>query len=142
MMNLSRLGIVLALGWTASAIADDGNPQREAYVQSADQLDALVVRARDGRMDPERLRRERRRLESKLDRTLSDMPVELKPGDLREVSQARAEMNQSVIRSQEYEFFGPDDRPEWGWYPSRRVPSTGSTLTVQKDGRTSYNALR
>jgi hypothetical protein len=142
MMNLSRLGIVLALGWTASAIADDGNPQREAYVQSADQLDALVVRARDGRMDPERLRRERRRLESKLDRTLSDMPVELKPGDLREVNQARAEMNQSVIRSQEYEFFGPDDRPEWGWYPSRRVPSTGSTLTVQKDGRTSYNALR
>jgi len=142
MMNLSRLGIVLALGWTASAIADDGNPQREAYVQSADQLDALVVRARDGRMDPERLRRERRRLESKLDRTLSDMPVELKPGDLREVSQARAEMNQSVIRSQEYEFFGPDDRPEWGWYPSRRVPSTGSTLTVQKDGRTSYSALR
>jgi len=142
MMNLSRLGIVLALGWTASAIADDGNPQREAYVQSADQLDALVVRARDGRMDPERLRRERRRLESKLDRTLSDMPVELKPGDLREVNQARAEMNQSVIRSQEYEFFGPDDRPEWGWYPSRRVPSTGSTLTVENDGRTSYNALR
>lgn len=142
MMQMSRIAIVLALGWTASAIADDGNPQREAYVRSADQLDALVVRARDGRMAPDRLRRERRRLESKLDRAISDMPVELKPGDLREVNQARAEMNQSVIRSQEYEFFGPEDRPEWGWYPSRRIPSTGSTLTVQKDGRTSYNALR
>ncbi len=70
------------------------------------------------------------------------MPVELKPGDLREVNQARAEMNQSIICSQEYEFFGSEDRPEWGWYPSRRVQSTGSTLTVQKDGRTSYNALR
>ncbi|MFZ4722432.1 MAG: hypothetical protein ACOYMI_04705 [Phycisphaerales bacterium] len=142
MTTPARIGIALALGLASAALADGANPRRDAYVQSADQLDALVVRARDGRMDPERLRRERRRLESRLDRALSDMPVDLKPGDLREVSQARAEMNQSVIRSQEYEFFGPDDRPEWGWYPSRRIPSTGSTLTVQKDGRTSYNALR
>ena len=142
MTTPARIGIALVVGLAGAAHADGANPQREAYMQSADQLDALVVRARDGRMDPERLRRERRRLESKLDRALSGMPVELKPGDLREVSQARAEMNQSVIRSQEYEFFGPDDRPEWGWYPSRRVPSTGSTLTVENDGRTSYNALR
>lgn len=142
MMKSVPLGIVLVIGWSAPAIADDANPQRQAYVQSAEQLDALVIRAREGRIDPDRLRRERRRLESKLDRAISDMPVELKPGDLREVNQARAEMNQSVIRSQEYEFFGSEDRPEWGWYPSRRVPSTGSTLTVQRDGRASYNALR
>jgi hypothetical protein len=142
MVTCSRIGIALVLGWTASALADGANPQREAYMRSAEQLDALVIRAREGRIDPDRLRRERRRLESKLDRAISDLPVELKPGDLREVNQARAEMNQSVIRSQEYEFFGPEDRPEWGWYPSRRIPSTGSTLTVQKDGRTSYNALR
>lgn len=142
MMKMSRLGVALVLGCTASAVADDANPQREAYVQSAEQLDALVARARDGRMDTNRLRRERRRLESRLDRAISDMPIELKPGDLSEVNQARAEMNQSVIRSQEYEFFGPEDRPEWGWYPSRRIPSTGSTLAVQKDGRTTYNALR
>ena len=142
MIRMSRLGVALVLGCVASAVADDANPQREAYVQSAEQLDALVARARDGRMDTNRLRRERRRLESRLDRAISDMPIELKPGDLSEVNQARAEMNQSVIRSQEYEFFGPEDRPEWGWYPSRRIPSTGSTLTVQKDGRTTYNALR
>jgi len=142
MKNSSRLGIALVVGLASSALADGANPQREAYMQSAEQLDALVTRARDGRIDPDRLRRERRRLESKLDRAISDMPVELKPGDLREVNEARAEMNQSVIRSQEYEFFGPEDRPEWGWYPSRRIQSTGSTLTVQKDGRTSYNALR
>jgi hypothetical protein len=142
MVTCSRIGIALVLGWTASALADGANPQREAYMRSAEQLDALVIRAREGRIDPDRLRRERRRLESKLDRAISDLPVELKPGDLREVNQARAEMNQSVIRSQEYEFFGPEDRPEWGWYPSRRIPSTGSTLTVQKDGRTSYNVLR
>jgi hypothetical protein len=142
MVTCSRIGIALVLGWTASALADGANPQREAYMRSVEQLDALVIRAREGRIDPDRLRRERRRLESKLDRAISDLPVELKPGDLREVNQARAEMNQSVIRSQEYEFFGPEDRPEWGWYPSRRIPSTGSTLTVQKDGRTSYNVLR
>ena len=142
MMKCARLGVMLVLGCSASALADGGNPQREVYMQSAEQLDALVIRARDGRIDPDRLRRERRRLESKLDRAISDLPVELKPGDLREVNQARAEMNQSVIRSQEYEFFGPEDRPEWGWYPRRRIQRTGSTLTVQKDGRTSYNALR
>ena len=142
MMKCARLGVMLVLGCSASTLADGGNPQREVYMQSAEQLDALVIRARDGRIDPDRLRRERRRLESKLDRAISDLPVELKPGDLREVNQARAEMNQSVIRSQEYEFFGPEDRPEWGWYPSRRIQSTGSTLTVQKDGRASYNALR
>jgi hypothetical protein len=142
MVTCSRIGIALVLGWTASALADGANPQREAYMRSVEQLDALVIRAREGRIDPDRLRRERRRLESKLDRAISDLPVELKPGDLGEVNQARAEMNQSVIRSQEYEFFGPEDRPEWGWYPSRRIPSTGSTLTVQKDGRTSYNVLR
>lgn len=142
MTNSSRLGIALMVGLASSALADGGNPQREVYMQSAEQLDALVTRARDGRIDPGRLRRERRRLESKLDRAISDLPVDLKPGDLREVNQARAEMNQSVIRSQEYEFFGPEDRPEWGWYPSRHIQSTGSTLTVRKDGGTSYNALR
>ena len=142
MMKCAHLGVMLVLGCSASTLADGGNRQREVYMQSAEQLDALVTRARDGRIDPDRLRRERRRLESKLDRALSDMPVELKPGDLREVNEARAEMNQSVIRSQEYEFFGPEDRPEWGWYPSRRIQSTRSTLTVQKDGRASYNALR
>ena len=142
MMKVPRSAIALVVGVTTSALANDANPQREAYVRSAEQLDALVVRARDGRLDPDRLRRERRCLEARLDRAISGMPVELKPGDLREVNQARAEMNQSIICSQEYEFFGSEDRPEWGWYPSRRVQSTGSTLTVQKDGRTSYNALR
>jgi hypothetical protein len=34
------------------------------------------------------------------------------------------------------------DRPEWGWYPSRKGISTGSTLEVDDQGRASYNVLR
>jgi hypothetical protein len=66
----------------------------------------------------------------------------MKPGDIREVTVSKAEMNQAVIQSQEFEFFGPEDRPEWGWYPSRRVPGTGSTLQVDDRGRARYSVLR
>ena len=142
MARMHRIGFLLASLMAPIALADDANPRRDAYVDSAEQLDALLDRAQSGTLDPSRLRRERRRVEAKLDRRLAALPVDFKPGELRDENHARAEMNQSVIRSQEYEFFGPEDRPEWGWYPSRQVPSTGSTLSVQKDGRTTYNALR
>ena len=133
---------ICALSAAASCWASDSNPQREAYEQSMLQLDGMVAKAQSGKMTQTQLRRERRRLESRLDQRLSQAPVELKPGDVREVAAARAEMNQSIIRSQEYEFFGPEDRPEWGWYPSRQVQSTGSNLTVEKDGRSTYSALK
>lgn len=142
MARLHRIGLLFACVAAPIAFADEANPRRDAYIDSAAQLDALLDRAQNGALDPSRLRRERRRVEAKLDRRLAALPVDFKPGELREENHARAEMNQSVIRSQEYEFFGPEDRPEWGWYPSRQVPSTGSALTVQRDGRTTYNALR
>jgi glycine/D-amino acid oxidase-like deaminating enzyme len=142
MLDLRSLGIVLAALAAPVALADGSNPHRDAYLESTQRLDSLVERAQDGRIDLARLRRERRRLEARLDRTLSELPVEFRPGELREVNQARAELNQSVMKSQEYEFFGPEDRPEWGWFPSRNPQSTGSTLTVEGDGRTRYSALR
>lgn len=133
----------LLMACTAGAAhAGDANPQRDAYFDGKGQLDELVQRAEHGGISQQALRRERRRVEQRVEHRLSQAPVELKPGELREVSAARAEMNQSVIRSQEFEFFGPVDRPEWGWYPSRSVRSTGSTLTVQPDGRSTYSALR
>lgn len=140
-MRTIAAGILMTVAAT-SAWASDNNPRREAYEQSSVQLDDLVDKARVGKVSQEQLRRERRRVEARLERRLDQAPVDMKPGDMREVSVARAEMNQSIIRSQEYEFFGPEDRPEWGWYPSRMVQSTGSTLTVEKDGRSTYSALK
>jgi hypothetical protein len=137
-----RIAVLATLAAASVAMADESNPRREAYVRSIGSLDALVDRAKDGQIGQDRLRRERRRVEARLEHELSVLPVEVKPGDLREESVARTEMNQSVIRSQEVEFFGLEDRPEWGWFPSRQVTSTGSALTVSKDGRADYNALR
>ncbi|MGA1266443.1 MAG: hypothetical protein ACO32J_04610 [Phycisphaerales bacterium] len=137
------LSISMAILWIASAaLATDGSPQRRAFERSTLDLEGLVAQARQGRITAGQLRDRRRRLEARLDRELSLTPVELKPGDLQEVAAARAEMNQAVIHSQEFEFFGSEDRPEWGWYPSRRVPSTGSTLQVDDRGRSRYNVLR
>ena len=124
------------------AIAGEANPRRAAFERSTEQLDALVQRAHEGRLSPEQLRVRRRRLEARLNHELSLLPVDMKPGDVREVTVSQAEMNQSVIKSQEFEFFGSEDRPEWGWFPRNAIPSTGSALIVEKDGRTRYSALR
>ena len=134
------VGVSLACG--ASALAGEANPRRAAFERSTEQLDALLRRARDGQLSPEQLRARRRRLEALLNQALSTMPADMKPGDMREVTVSRAEMNQAVIRSQEFEFFGPEDRPEWGWFPSRAAQGTGSTLIVDPDGRTRYDAPR
>lgn len=133
---------MLCLVIAARAWASDASAQRDAYMDGKGQLDALLARAEQGTLSQERLRRERRRVESRIDRALADAPTDLRPGELTEISAARTEMHQSLIRSHEFEFFGPQDRPEWGWYPSRRVASTGSTLSVERDGRASYSALR
>lgn len=133
---------MLCLVLAARALASDGSPQRDAYMEGKGRLDALLARAERGTLSQERLRRERRRVESRIGRALTDAPTDLRPGELAEISAARTEMHQSLIRSQEFEFFGPRDCPEWGWYPSRRAISTSSTLDVDRDGRASYSVLR
>jgi len=134
------VGISLAMG--APALAAEANPRRAALERSTEQLDALVQRAHDGQLSPEQLRSRRRRLEARLNHELSTLPADMKPGDIREVTVSKAEMNQAVIQSQEFEFFGPEDRPEWGWFPSKAGKGTGSTLVVDPDGRTRYSPSR
>lgn len=108
------------------AMAADVNPRAEAMDRSAAQVDALVAGARDGRLAPAQLRTQRRRVEARLAHELDTMPLELKPGDLRAITQSRAELNQSLMVSQEFEYFGAVARPEWGWYP-QGVPHTGGS---------------
>lgn len=134
------VGASLVVG--ASALAGEANPRRAALERSTQELDALVQRAHDGQLSSEQLRARRRRLEARLSHEVSQLPADMKPGDMHEVAVSQGEMNQAVIKSQEFEFFGPEDRPEWGWFPSTPVQSTGSTLIVDKDGRSRYSALR
>lgn len=134
--------LALAFACCGAAVASDANPRRQALERSARELQSMVGDTHAGRITPEQLRNRRRRLERRLEVELDGMPVDLKPGDFREISMARAEMNHAVICSQEFEFFGTEDRPEWGWYPSRSRASTGSTLKVDIDGRTRYEVLR
>jgi hypothetical protein len=140
--TFAATALLMTLGLGAAAVADEANPRRQAYERSTGDLEGLVAQAKSGRITPEQLRNRRRRLEGSLERQLDGLPADLKPGDLREVGVARAEMNQAVIHSQEFEFFGPVDRPEWGWYPSRNRVATGSTLEVDPQGRARYNVLR
>jgi len=140
--TFAATALLMTLGLGAAAVADEANPRRQAYERSKGDLEGLVAQAKSGRITPEQLRNRRRRLEGSLERQLDGLPADLKPGDLREVGVARAEMNQAVIHSQEFEFFGPVDRPEWGWYPSRNRVATGSTLEVDPQGRARYNVLR
>jgi hypothetical protein len=134
------VGISLAMG--APALAAEANPRRAALERSTEQLDALVQKAHGGQLSPEQLRARRRRLEARLNHELSTLPADMKPGDIREVTVSKAEMNQAVIQSQEFEFFGPEDRPEWGWFPSKAGKGTGSALIVDPDGRTRYSPSR
>jgi hypothetical protein len=143
---MRTISISAALLWSVflatAASGQESNPRRQAYERSTGDLEGLVAQAHSGRITPEQLRNRRRRVESRLAGELAQSPLDLKPGDLREVSVARGEMNQAIIHSHEFEFFGPVDRPEWGWYPSRKGISTGSTLEVDDQGRASYNVLR
>lgn len=131
MKRAMRVVVVCAGSVVGSvAMATDLNPRAEAMDRSAAQVDALVAGARDGRLAPAQLRMQRRRVEARLAHELDTMPLELKPGDLRAIAQSRAELNQSLIESQEYEYFGPVARPEWGWFPQGVPHTVGSTRTA------------
>lgn len=109
--------------------------QKEAVVEATDTLGQLVVNAHGGQLTPEQLRDRRIRVERHLDQTLSDAPAATHPKELAEVDKCRTDFNQQIIRSQEYEFFGPNDNPQWGWYPSRQIKSAGTAVKVDNAGR-------
>lgn len=132
---LCALAFLSALmGLNVGALALDGTTQKEVIVESTVALEQLVRQAHQGDISPERLRTERVRVERKLDAHLAKSAVAARPKEQLVVNQARTDFNQQIMCSQEFEFFGSEDRPEWGWYPSRQIQSTGSVVKVDKAG--------
>ena len=117
------------------ALAAEATTQTEVLVQSTATLEQLVQKAHDGTITPEQLRKQRVHEERKLDEKLNNAPLAARAKEQAAVNQARTDLNQQIMCSQEFEFFCAQDRPEWGWYPSRQIKSTGSVLKVDNAGK-------
>lgn len=94
----------------------------------------LVDKARRGEISQQGLRLARRAIEARLEIAVARLAIDLRPGEFAELGEARSRLNQAIIRSQEWEVFGPTDRPEWGWYPSRDIRSTDGTVAFGAGG--------
>lgn len=115
-------------------------PQVQAYLESERLLKSFVHSAYRGECSQRDLREARVALESALEVTLGRLEVAFVPGDRQAVDEARAAFRQQIIRSQEWEYFGPVPRPEWGWYPDRVTESEGIALRIE-DGVTIVESM-
>ena len=106
-------------------------PQVRVYSESAEMLRSFVLGAYRGECSQQELRSARIALESALANEIGRMAVEFVPGDRRAMDEARAAFHQQVMRSQEWEYFGPVPQPEWGWDPTRVASSEGISLRVE-----------
>ena len=107
----------------------------QAYRASERILQTFVHSAYRGECSQHDLREARIALESALAAELDRLAFAFIPGDGRAVDEARAAFHQQIMRSQEWEYFGPVPQPEWGWYPDRVAESEGISLRVG-DGAT------
>lgn len=115
-------------------------PQVQAYLASERLLQGFVHSAYRGECSQHDLREARVALESALAVELDRLSIAFIPGDRRAVEEARAAFHQQIMRSQEWEYFGPVPQPEWGWYPDRVTQSEGISLRVE-DGVTIVDSV-
>lgn len=115
-------------------------PQVQAYAESERLLQSFVHSAYRGECSQHDLREARVALESALAFELERLSFAFIPGDRRAVEEARAAFHQQIMRSQEWEYFGPVPQPEWGWYPDRVAQSEGVSLRVE-DGVTIVDSV-
>lgn len=115
-------------------------PQVQAYLESERMLQAFIHSAYRGECSQHDLREARVALESALAVELNRLSIAFIPGDRRAVEEARAAFHQQIMRSQEWEYFGPVPQPEWGWYPDRVTQSEGISLRVE-DGVTIVDSV-
>ena len=133
-------GHVAATAAIANAHAASPVPQVRAYLESERLLQSFVHSAYRGECSQHDLREARMALESALAVELERLAFAFIPGDRRAVEDARAAFNQQIMRSQEWEYFGPVPQPEWGWYPDRIAHSEGISLRVE-DGVTIVDSV-
>lgn len=133
-------GQFAATAASAKALAASPVPQVQAYRESERLLQSFVHSAYRGECSQHDLREARVALESALAAELERLAFAFIPGDRRAVEEARAAFNQQIMRSQEWEYFGPVPQPEWGWYPDRVAQSEGISLRVE-DGVTIVDSV-
>ncbi len=133
-------GQFAATAASAKALAASPVPQVQAYLESERLLQSFVHSAYRGECSQHDLREARVALESALAVELERLAFAFIPGDRRAVEEARAAFNQQIMRSQEWEYFGPVPQPEWGWYPDRVAQSEGISLRVE-DGVTIVDSV-
>ena len=100
----------------------------QLYTHAQERLRECVMRAHDGVLSRRDLRLGRRAVEAALEGALRSCDAVLAHGDRQRIEQARAAFNQARILSMEWEYFGAEPRPEWGWDPARQSESTGGVL--------------
>jgi hypothetical protein len=115
-------------------------PQVQAYRESERMLQSFIHSAYRGECSQHDLREARVALESALAVELDRLAIAFIPGDRRAVDEARAAFHQQIMRSQEWEYFGPVPQPEWGWFPDRVAQSEGISLRVE-DGATIVDSV-
>ena len=123
-----------------SATLASAVPQVQAYLESERLLQTFVHSAYRGECSQHDLRDARIALESALAVELERLAFAFIPGDRRAVEEARAAFHQQIMRSQEWEYFGPVPQPEWGWYPDRVAEGEGISLRVE-DGVTIVDSV-
>jgi hypothetical protein len=133
-------GKVAATAASVAGLAASPVPQVQAYLESERLLQSFVHSAYRGECSQDDLREARVALESALAAELDRLAFAFIPGDLRVVEKARAAFHQQIMRSQEWEYFGPVPQPEWGWYPDRVAQSEGISLRVE-DGVTIVDSV-
>lgn len=133
-------GQFAATAASADAAAVSPVPQVRAYLESERLLQSFVHSAYRGECSQHDLRDARVALESALAAELDRLAFAFIPGDRRAVEEARAAFHQQIMRSQEWEYFGPVPQPEWGWYPDRVAQSEGISLRVE-DGVTIVDSV-
>ena len=133
-------GQFAATAASAHAAAASPVPQVQAYLESERLLQSFVRSAYRGECSQHDLREARVALESALAVELERLAFAFIPGDRRAVEEARAAFHQQIMRSQEWEYFGPVPQPEWGWYPDRVAQSEGISLRVE-DGVTIVDSV-
>lgn len=133
-------GQLAATAASARAAAVSPVPQVQAFRESERMLKEFVHSAYRGECSQRDLRDARIALESALAAELDRLAFAFIPGDRRAVEEARAAFHQQIMRSQEWEYFGPVPQPEWGWYPDRVAQGEGISLRVE-DGVTIVDSV-
>ncbi|MSR33798.1 MAG: hypothetical protein EXS12_03205 [Phycisphaerales bacterium] len=141
-LSLRVVFICGVIGAGTSAGIAAGVTQKEVIAQATATLEQLVQKGHDGKITQAQLRTQRMLIERRLEASLLQSPIAVRAKEQDAVNHVRTALNQKIMFSQEFEFFGSQDQPEWGWYPSRQIKSAGAVLRVDKAGKATLTPVK